>query len=181
MQITGGYLKSRKIISPKGSNVRPTLSKTRESLFNVLANLIDFDGSAFLDIFAGSGIIGFEAASRGFASVDFLEKDRKTFALLKENAKILGISAGIFYGDALKLLKTVSKSYDVIYVDPPYAMGLYDDVVRVINEKNILNKGGILVLEHPQVLKIDFNDFEINKQKKYSDKILTFLNKKAAN
>ncbi len=74
MQITGGYLKSRKIISPKGSNVRPTLSKTRESLFNVLANLIDFDGSAFLDIFAGSGIIGFEAASRGFASVDFLEK-----------------------------------------------------------------------------------------------------------
>lgn len=181
MQITGGYLKSRKIISPKGSNVRPTLSKTRESLFNVLANLIDFDGSAFLDVFAGSGIMGFEAASRGFDSVDFIEKDRKTFALLKENAKILGVSAGIFCGDALKLLKTISKTYEVIYVDPPYAMGLYDGVVRIIKEENLLKSGGILVLEHPQSLKIDFNGFEIIKQKKYSDKILTFLNKKAAN
>ena len=175
MNITGGILKSRKIISPKGANVRPTLSKTRESLFNVLSNLIEFDGAVFFDVFAGSGIMGFEAFSRGFAQVDFVEKDRKTFNLLKENAKNLQINAGFYFGDALKVLKNTKKSYDVIYVDPPYALGLYDDVIRIISENKLLKTGGILVLEHPENLEIDTKGFEAIKQKKYSDKLLTFL------
>ena len=174
MNITGGYLKSRKIISPKGENVRPTLSKTRESLFNVLSNLIIFEESAFLDVFAGSGIIGFEAASRGFRSVDFIEKDRKTFNLLKENARILGINAEFHFGFAEKVLKTLDKAFDVIYLDPPYALGLYDSVIKTIRAKNALNSGGILVLEHPESVEICTDGFEILKQKKYSDKMLTF-------
>lgn len=177
MNITGGYLKSRKIISPKGSNVRPTLSKTRESLFNVLSNLIDFDGASFLDVFAGSGIIGFEAVSRGFSDTAFIEKDRKTFNLLKENAKSLNIAPELFCGDALKVLKKSKKSYDVIYVDPPYASGIYDEVVQLIKENGLLYDSGILILEHPENLEINIGGFEIIKLKKYSDKVLTFLSK----
>ena len=175
MNITGGFLKSRRIISPKGANVRPTLSKTRESMFNVLANLIDFKNSYFLDVFAGSGIMGFEAFSRGFSQVHFIEKDRKTFNLLKDNSKMLNISAEFYFGDALRVLKNIKKSYDAIYVDPPYFAGLYSDVIFLLNEQKLLKNNGVLILEHPENLKIDTKCFKIIKQKKYSDKILTFL------
>ena len=175
MNITGGCLKSRKIISPKGKNVRPTLAKTRESLFNVLSNLMSFEGKTFLDVFAGSGIIGFEAVSRGFQQAVFIENDRKTFNLLKENAKTLGIDAEFYFGSSQKIIKSLEKTFDAIFLDPPYSMGLYDDVICIIKEKKLLNNGGILILEHPEGLKINTDGFEIIKQKKYSDKMLTFL------
>ena len=79
MQITGGYLKSRKINSPKGTNVRPTLSQIRESVFSILKSLMDFEGALFLDAFAGSGIMGFEAVSRGFSYAAFVENSDATF------------------------------------------------------------------------------------------------------
>lgn len=177
MNITGGYLKSRKIISPKGENVRPTLSKTRESVFNVLMNLIDFEGASFLDVFAGSGIMGIEALSRGFEHAVFIERDRKTYALLKENFKTLNLSPEIIFGDSLKVLKKLEKSFDVIYLDPPYQMGLYNETINVINEKKLLNENGILILEHLSGEEIELHDFEIIKQKVYSDKTVTFAGK----
>ncbi len=175
MQITGGYLKSRKIESPKGSNVRPTLSQIRESVFSVLFSLIDFSGKIFLDAFAGSGIMGFEALSRGFERVFFFEKDKKTFYLLKENAKKLEVSADFYAGDTLKLLKTTDIKFDIIFADPPYQSGLYEDFLKTVKETNILAKDGIIILEHPSTLKIDFSKYVLIKQKKYSDKTLTFL------
>ena len=170
MQITGGSLKSRKIDSPKGSNVRPTLSQVRESIFSVLFSLIDFNEKIFLDVFAGSGIMGFEAVSRGFQGSVFVEKDKKTFFQLKENAKKLGLdekNTELFLGDSTKILKKLQKSFDVIYVDPPYQSGLYE---------NILHKaGGIVVLEHPKDLKFNLENYKTIKQKIYSDKCLSFL------
>ena len=105
MQITGGYLKSRKINSPKGTNVRPTLSQIRESVFSILKSLMDFEGALFLDAFAGSGIMGFEAISRGFENTVFIEKDRKTFFLLKENAVKLELNPIFYSGDTKKILE----------------------------------------------------------------------------
>ena len=87
MHITGGYLKSRKIESPKGANVRPTLSQVRESIFSVLYSITDFEKKSFLDAFAGSGIIGFEALSRGFEQVCFIEKDKNFFAIKRQCKK----------------------------------------------------------------------------------------------
>ena len=107
MQITGGCLKSRKIVSPKGANVRPTLSQIRESIFSTLYSLMEFEEKNFLDAFAGSGIMGFEAASRGFKNVTFIEKDKKTFYQIKSNAQNLGIEADFFAGDTLKILKKI--------------------------------------------------------------------------
>ena len=179
MQITGGYLKSRKIDSPKSSNVRPTLSQIRESIFSVLFSITEFDGKSFLDAFAGSGIMGFEAVSRGFSSVCFFEKDKKTFFLLKENAKKLGIQADFYPGDTIKLLSKLSKdgkSFDVIYVDPPYQSGLYDSVLKIVKEKNVLTDNGIIILEHPADLGIKIDGYELIKQKTYSGKTLSFLN-----
>lgn len=178
MQITGGSLKSRKIDSPKGSNVRPTLSQVRESIFSALFSIIDFEGKTFLDVFAGSGIMGFEAVSRGFEAVTFVEKDRKTFFLLKENTKKLGIStnqARFFSGDSTKILKKLDVGFDVIFVDPPYQGGFYDEILEIIKEKNLLNKNGFVILEHPSDLAINTDGYCVLKQKTYSDKTITFL------
>ena len=123
MQITGGYLKSRKILSPRTSNVRPTLSQVRESIFSVLFSMMDFEGKKFLDAFAGSGIMGFEALSRGFGSISFIEKDKKTYFLLKDNAKKLDIEAQFFFGDTTKVLNGCNQCFDVIYIDPPIKAG----------------------------------------------------------
>ena len=76
MQITGGKYNSRKIKTPEYDNIKPTLSKTRQGIFNALSSLIDFDGKLFIDMFAGSGIMSLEAISRGFEVISF-EKDKK--------------------------------------------------------------------------------------------------------
>lgn len=178
MKITGGFLRSRSIDSPTGDNVRPTLSQVRESIFSSLFSLIDFEGKTFLDVFAGSGIIGFEAISRGFASTCFLEKDKKTFLLLKKNASKLALSdnqVSFYIGDSTKVLKNFERTFDVIYVDPPYQSGLYERVLAVIFEKHLLSNDGILVLEHPKNLEIDFEKYNLIKQKTYADKTITFL------
>ncbi len=175
MHITGGYLKSRKIESPKGANVRPTLSQVRESIFSVLYSITDFEKKSFLDAFAGSGIMGFEALSRGFEQVCFIEKDKKTFFLLKDNAKKLGIEPQFFMGDTLKVLKKTDSDFDVIYVDPPYQSGLYDSVLEIVRQCDVLKKDGIIILEHPSRLEINIDGFELIKKKIYSDKCITFL------
>ena len=175
MQITGGSLKSRKIDSPKGANVRPTLSQIRESIFSTLYSLIDFEEKNFLDAFAGSGIMGFEAVSRGFKSAAFIEKDKKTFYQIKSNAQKLGIEADFFAGDTLKILKKIDSNFDVIYVDPPYQSGLYDEVLATIKSRALLKTNGILILEHPKDLAINTDGFHTIKEKIYADKKLTYL------
>ena len=83
MQITGGSFNGRKFIAPKSLSVRPTLSKTRQSVFNILNSLIgNFNDKSFLDMFSGSGIMGLEALSRGFSSVIAVENDFKTAKII---------------------------------------------------------------------------------------------------
>ena len=177
MQITGGYLKSRRINSPKGANVRPTLSKVRESVFSILKSLMDdFDDRLFLDAFAGSGIMGFEAVSRGFKNVVFIEKDRKTFFLLKQNAEILGLNPVFYAGDTLKVLNRIDRDFDVIYIDPPYRDGYYGNVINTIHQRKLLKPDGFIVLEHLKETEIDFNVFKVVKQKIYGEKVITILN-----
>lgn len=175
MHITGGYLKSRKIESPKGANVRPTLSQVRESIFSMLFSLMDFENKKFLDAFAGSGIMGFEAISRGFGSLTFIEKDKKTYFLLKQNAENLNINADFFLGDSIKVLNKFEKTFDVIYIDPPYQSGLYDSVLEIIKSKNLLAEDGFLILEHPKTLEINIQSYKVIKQKNYADKTITVL------
>ena len=177
MQITGGYLKSRRINSPKGANVRPTLSQVRESVFSILKSLMDdFDDRLFLDAFAGSGIMGFEAVSRGFKNVVFIEKDRKTFFLLKQNAAILGLNPVFYAGDTLKVLNRIDRDFDVIYIDPPYRDGYYGNVINTIHQRKLLKPDGFIVLEHLKETEIDFNVFKAVKQKIYGEKVITILN-----
>lgn len=175
MHITGGKFNSRKLISPKGENVRPTLSKTRAAIFDVLYSLIDFEGKSFLDLFAGSGIMGLEAISRGFEQSFAIEKDKKTCATIKANYELLHVPVNVFCADSLKKIKNLPQVFDVIYIDPPYFANLYNDALKIILDNNILKKDGIVILEYPSVININIDKYEIIKQKTYGDKNILFL------
>lgn len=168
MIITAGKFKGRKVTAPDENITRPTLSKVRMSVFNTLQSMIDFEGSSFLDMYAGSGIMGLEALSRGFKSVTAIEKNPKVTTIIKSNFKKFEISPKLMIGDSLKTAPKLNK-FDVIYIDPPYFSGIYEKSLQAV--KDIAD--GIIILEH--VTEVDFQGFEVIKQKKYGDKFITFL------
>lgn len=172
MNITAGIFKGQKIIAPDEKITRPTLSKVRMSVFNTLQAMIDFEGSSFLDMYAGSGIMGLEALSRGFSEVVAFEKHPKAAQIIKNNYKKFNPSPELIQGNALKLTGKLNKNFDVIYIDPPYFSGIYEDSLNAIKKFT----GAIVILEHETEIK--FDDFKVLKQKKYGDKFVTFLKAK---
>lgn len=172
MQITGGKYNSRKIKTPKYDNIKPTLSKTRQGIFNALSSLIDFDGKLFIDMFAGSGIMSLEAISRGFEVISF-EKDKKTAFAIKESFKSLKLSPNLYFGDSIKNVAKINRIADVVFIDPPYESDLYEKSLEAI--KSIINKESIIILEHPINKPIDINGFTLIKSKTYADKQISFI------
>lgn len=167
MNITAGKFKGQKVIAPETDLVRPTLSKVRMAVFNVLQSYVDFEGATFLDMYGGSGVMGLEAFSRGFKEVTVIEKDRRIAQIIKKNYKMLGVKLDLYNMDTLKF-KT-DKSFDVVYIDPPYYAGVYERTLEIVPDFHIC------VVEHPEDVEIE--GFSLLKQKKYGDKLLTFLTK----
>ncbi len=165
MNITAGKYKGQKIYAPDESITRPTLSKIRMAVFNTLQAIIDFEDANFLDMFAGSGIMGLEALSRGFKHVTAIEKNNKIFKILEDNYRKIGENQNLIKSDCLKHLP--QQYFDVVYIDPPYYAGVYEQALSVLPECKIV------ILEHTE--DVDFLNYEIIKQKKYGDKFLTFL------
>ena len=131
VRIIGGQWKRRLITFPTVSGLRPTPDAVRETLFNWLGQ--DLSGLACLDLFAGSGVLGFEAISRGAHHVTMIERDARTFAALEANASVLngGTVDGrleLVRGDALKSLSRASRRYDLLFLDPPYRQGWIERV-----------------------------------------------------
>src|SRR5690348_444457 len=123
LRIVGGTLRGRKWNFPDAPGLRPTPDRVRETLFNWLAPHIG--GARVLDLFAGSGALGFEALSRGAASAVLVESDPRVAEGLREAAKTLGAAgARIVDGDALRYLARTPDRFDLAFVDPPYASGL---------------------------------------------------------
>lgn len=171
MIITAGKYKGQKITAPDENITRPTLSKIRMGIFNTLQSMIDFEGKSFLDMYAGSGIIGLEALSRGFENVCCIEKNPKAVNIIKSNYKRFSTAPNLLIGDSIKIAGKLQEKFDVIYIDPPYFSG--------INEKslNAVQKiaGNIVILEH--VTDADYSGYKILKEKKYGQTIITFLSR----
>ena len=172
MQITGGKYNSRKIKTPEYENIKPTLSKTRQGIFNALSSLIDFDGKLFIDMFAGSGIMSLEALSRGFEVISF-EKDKKTAFAIKESFKSLKLTPNLYFGDSIKNVLKINRRADVIFIDPPYESDLYEKALEAI--KTIIDKDSIIILEHPINKPIEINGFTLIKSKTYANKQISFI------
>ena len=123
MRIIGGQYRRRILRFPDSEGLRPTPDRVRETLFNWLGQ--ELDGGHCLDLFAGSGALGFEAASRGAAQVVMVEQAPKVLAALHENAKMLHNPPGveIIRGDALQYLSSTKSKFDLIFLDPPFKKG----------------------------------------------------------
>lgn len=167
MIITAGIYKGRKIESPDEKITRPTLSKVRMGVFNTLYSIIgDFEGKSFLDVFGGSGIMGLEALSRGFSRVKVFEKNPKVAQILKKNYQTVGLKPDLTIGDSTKLILKTDEIFDVVYIDPPYMSGIYEDILSKV-------KGNIIIVENSET--IEFDGYEVLKQKNYGGKIISFL------
>ena len=146
MRITAGRFKNKQVKTIESDLIRPTLSKIRESLFNVLQNNIN--NADFLDLFAGSGIVGIEAASRGAKEIIFIEKTPKHYKLLKENLNGLDFANKVFLGDATNIIEKFDENrFDIIFSDPPYKTDLNKKILEIIYRKKLLRKNGVLILE----------------------------------
>ncbi len=171
MNITAGKYKGQKIKAPDENITRPTLSKVRMSIFNTLQAMTDFEGASFLDMYAGSGIMGLEALSRGFSKVVSIEKNKKVYNIIKSNFKKYEQENDLklILGDSLKVCEKINEKFDIIYIDPPYFSGVYEESLKTVSKIS----NGIIILEH--VTDVDLTGFEILKQKKYGDKFITFI------
>jgi 16S rRNA (guanine(966)-N(2))-methyltransferase RsmD len=160
LRIIAGKYKSRKINAPAGttssnynkkSGIRPTSDRARESLFNILYNLIDFDEVVCLDLFAGTGALGLECISRGASRCDFIDISKSSIELIKKNSEGLGCEdkVSLFKDDALRFVQFNEKFYDIIFADPPYLFEEYGELIKTVLKKDF----GIFVIEYGAVNK----------------------------
>ncbi|MBR4854618.1 MAG: RsmD family RNA methyltransferase [Alistipes sp.] len=153
MRIISGTLGGRMINPPKNLRARPTTDFAKENLFNVLGNMVDFEEIDVLDLFAGTGSISYEFASRGAKSVTSVEINAVHYNFIRSTAKSFGLSnlhpvkANVFL-----YVKSCPKQFDVIFSDAPYDLEGSEQVVADVFEKGLLKDEGILIFEHSKSL-----------------------------
>jgi 16S rRNA (guanine966-N2)-methyltransferase len=144
MRIIAGEHGGRRLVTPKGDRTRPTSDRAREGLYSSLQTLIDLDGAQVLDLFAGSGALGFEAVSRGAAGATFVDDDAGALAALRANAAALGCPAAVVDADVRSFLQREPSPYQLVLCDPPYDTEV--EPVLALLEPWVL-PGGVVVVE----------------------------------
>jgi 16S rRNA (guanine966-N2)-methyltransferase len=168
LRIIAGEFKGRRLKTPAGRQTRPTSERVREAWFSILQQSIP--GARVLDLFAGSGALGFEALSRGAASVDFVETQRASLATLEANARSLEVENRVTLHrmDALRFAERLQpRAYDVAFADPPYASKDAERLARLFHAHPFAQ---VFAIEHGSALRIDGDD-----TRRYGDTAITFL------
>jgi 16S rRNA (guanine966-N2)-methyltransferase len=151
LRIIGGTYRGRRIVPPPGFKARPTTDFAREGLFNILNNRIDFEEIRVLDLFAGTGSISYEFASRGAKEVHLVEKDVKHISGIRHimnDMEFRNIKA--IHIDVKAYLKTCSVKYDIVFADPPYDLTWLADLPDLVTTSGVVKNDGFLILEHPR-------------------------------
>ena len=157
MRIIRGSHQRRQIVAPDNLPTRPTTDMAKESLFNILENQIDLEETTALDLFAGTGNISYELASRGCPHVTAVDENPNCVRFIRETANKLNMNElSVVKSDVFRFLPMHKAKYDLIFADPPYDCKHYDLLVNLIFENELLKEGGIFVLEHDRT--IDFSE-----------------------
>ena len=174
----------RRLISPPNLNTRPTTSRVREAVMNLLAPRLE--GSRWLDLCCGSGVIGCEAIERGAAAVFAIDRDPRCTKICQQNLQSMtgennpNIEVRVIRSELLSWLTKGWSSipFDVIYFDPPYESGLYEGVLSSLSQKNWMNPDGILVCEHRSKATLDLgSSWKIIDQRRYGSSSLLLLSR----
>jgi 16S rRNA (guanine966-N2)-methyltransferase len=151
MRIISGKLRGRNINPPKNLPVRPTTDFAKEGLFNYLNNRIDFEGLKMLDLFSGTGNISLEFASRGVENIISVDMNNKCSSFLKKVSAELKIdNIHVVNQDVFRYLGFCKEKFDLIFADPPYDLNNAELLPKIIFERDLLNKDGLFILEHPK-------------------------------
>lgn len=162
MRIIAGQYGGLRLSPPVNLPVRPTTDLAKEALFNILDNRMYWDGCECLDLFAGTGNISFELASRGAQSVDAVDIHFKCLKFIKETAERLKTDIiRTRKADVFQYIKTSKDRYDFIFADPPYSLPALPQLANAIIEQGLLRSGGMMVIEHPSTREMDDSPFYI--------------------
>ena len=167
MRVISGKAKGVVLKTPDGLNTRPTTDRVKEALFSIIQ--FDLPTSRVLDLFAGSGQLGIEALSREAKFAVFVDERDDACKLVRENLKRTKMEAygKVIRSDYMAYLKRCTEKYDIIFLDPPYASGLYEDVLSAIKENKLLEKGALIVAECDINHSFDALGFNVIKEKTY--------------
>lgn len=174
MRIIAGKARGHKLLSPESLETRPTLDRVKEAMFSSIQNYIP--DAVALDVFAGTGSLGLEAASRGASEVYLVDKSQNTFPLLKKNIESLkfedfctGLNMDSY--DALRMLANNNKRFDIIFIDPPYCKEMLPEAFKIIKENDMLQEDGIIVTKIDSIEEIyeGYEDIKLTKSKKYGN------------
>lgn len=184
MRIIAGENRGKKLKAVPGIKTRPTADRVKEAVFSSIDDRLY--GSRFLDVFSGTGNIALEAVSRGAEEAVLLEKDADALKIIQDNVTACrqDTRCTIMRGDSfasMNLLHRQGKQFDIIYVDPPYQGGLYEEVLKNIAEKNLLAQDGLILLECAKntSLSMENSIFFIYKEKYYGDTCVLYVKKKS--
>jgi len=178
VRVISGSARGLKLVSPEGIKTRPTLDRVKEALFSMLYPYLS--GALILDLFAGSGALGIEALSRGADKSYFIDNSGEAISCINSNisaAKLAEVSV-VIKTDAIEFLKNCNQKFDIIFLDPPYANGLYESAINLISKNEILSRKGLIVVEQDlgaQPINYFGQEFEVFKEKKYGRVGITVL------
>lgn len=178
MRITGGEARGRLVASPPGIAVRPTSSKIRQALFNILGGrVVD---ARFLDICGGTGLMGIEALSRGAGQLTVIELKKKLAANISANLEKLSYDADVIIGDVRERLGDLQGSkFDIIFADPPYKSPVAKSVLHMVERYDLLDDDGLLIIEHSKDTDLPLDKVSLTRTNKreYGHTFLSFFEK----
>jgi 16S rRNA (guanine966-N2)-methyltransferase len=175
MRLSGGVLRSRRIVVPRGRAVRPTPGRVREALFSILgARIAD---ARVLDLYAGSGAVGFEALSRGAAHVTFVESNARTAGSIRALAHELGVAehCDVLALAAQRVARRLDGPFDVVYADPPYAAPPPVGVFAGLTASGAIGAQTLLIYEHRARTAVEVPGFRSLRTARYGEVALEFL------
>ena len=179
MRVISGKAKGIVLKTPDGMQTRPTADRVKEALFSILQ--FEIPGTKVLDLFGGTGQLGIEAISRGAKSAVFVDAGDAPCRLIKENLRRAKMEneARVVHADYLQFLSQCRESFDIIFLDPPYAEVFLENAIKKISEIDILQSGGIIVTERPveKTLNLEIDGFSRSKDYKYGRTLITLYRK----
>ena len=181
MRIIAGQFRGKKLKSPPSADIRPTIDRVRQSIFNILSSNFshDFAGKNVLDLFAGTGAMGIEAMSRGAEFVCFVDSKVEARSLIRFHIEDFGIAgkAKLLKRDACNLGKMDRfEKFNLIFIDPPYGNNLGEKALKNALENEWVAEGAIIVLEEKAGLEIEFpKSLELFDKRKYGNSEIYFL------
>jgi 16S rRNA (guanine966-N2)-methyltransferase len=182
MRVIAGSAKGHRLKAPKNTMTRPATDLVRGAIFSILENLTG-DWSRVLDLFSGSGALGIEALSRGAGWVDFVEREPRCCAIIKENLEKTGLTAQahVYCCNVARALSFLDKEYSIILIDPPYADSSIGNVVTQLAGSKMVGVNSIVVVTHSPRFSLDstFASLKLIKEHRHGDSCIALYKKEA--